>query len=124
MSHVQNSSAAAVAVVAAVPTTLPERPRRVDLGACILAACDRDADAAEIVAKRLRPRLVTQIERALGKEHAQDAEDVLDALFVEMLDGGVTIAEDVRPVRCLMRVARNFARRHLRELRGNWGEQD
>ena len=121
MNHVQFSNAAAVATVATVPSTIATPPRPTDLGECILAACDRDPDAAEIVAKRMRSRLLAEIERGLGQDHDQDAEDVLAWLFVEIMDGGVTIPEDVCPIRGLRRVARNFARRHLRELRGNWG---
>jgi DNA-directed RNA polymerase specialized sigma24 family protein len=110
----------AVPVAAAAPAATSLPPRSRTLGECIVAACDRDPDAAEVVANRLRPRLLEQIEKALG-DRAQDAEDVLDSLFVEILDGGVTIADVDSPVKCLMRVARNFARRYLRELRGNWG---
>jgi len=113
--------AVAVAVPVAVPVeaAVPVVPRRRSLGECVLAACDRDPDAAEVVANRLRPRLLEHIEKALG-DRAQDAEDVVDAFFLEMLDGGITIAEVGAPVKCLMRVARNFARRHVRELPGHW----
>jgi hypothetical protein len=123
MSHVHASSvAAAVAAVAAVPATIPAPRGPIGLGGAILAACDRDADAAEIVAKELRPRLVAEMERALGETHGQDAEDVVDEFFVAMLDGGVTIAAGGSPVQRLMTAARNFARSHLHALRGNCDE--
>jgi hypothetical protein len=113
-------AAAAPTAPVAVPAAISPAPRRRSLGECVLAACDRDPDALEVVATRLRTRLHEQIETVLG-DRAQDAEDVLDALFLEILDGGVEIGDVDWPVRGLMRVARRFARRHLRELRGNWG---
>jgi DNA-directed RNA polymerase specialized sigma24 family protein len=122
MSHV-HSQTAAIAPVSAVPDATATRRSRVSLGECILAASDRDADAAEIVAKALRPRLLEEIEKTLG-EHAQDAEDVVDALFLEMLDGGVTIAAGGSPIHRLMCVARNRARNHLHELRRDEEEDD
>jgi DNA-directed RNA polymerase specialized sigma24 family protein len=122
MSHVHASTVAAT--VAAVPATIPSRERPMGLCEAIFAACDRDPDAAEIVAKALRPRLVAEIERALGETHGQDAEDVADEFFVAILDGGVTIAAGGSPVQRLMTAARNFARSHLHALRGNCDEED
>jgi hypothetical protein len=120
MNHAHDSICA-VAVVAAPSTVAaseatPLAARRPTLSECVLAACDRDPDAAEVVATRLRPRLLAQIERTL-EEHAQDAEDVLDALFLEMLDGGITIAAAGSPIDQLMTVARNRARERRLELR-------
>jgi hypothetical protein len=128
MSLAHDSICAAAVVVApvapvapvAVPAATSPAPRRRSLGDCILAACDRDPDAAESVAVRLRGRLLEQIETVLG-DRAHDAEDVLDSLFLEMLEGGITIGDVDKPVRGLMRVARRFARRHRREVRDNWG---
>ena len=121
--NLAHDSICAVAVVAApasapvaVPAATDPDPRRRDLGECVLAACDRDPDAAEVVARRLRRRLMTQIERTLG-EHAQDAEDVFDTLFLEMLDGGITIDAWGSPVDQLVTVARSRARDHLHALR-------
>lgn len=124
MTHIHASTVAAVAAdVAAVPATvatIPVRARPLGLCEAIFAACDRDPDAAEIVAKALRPRLVEAVEGALGETHGQDAEDVVDEFFLAILDGDVTIAEGgASPVQLLMRAARNFARNHLHALAGN-----
>ncbi len=120
MSHVHVATVAAA--VAAAPATILERPRPFGLCEAIVAACDRDPDAAEIVAKALRPRLVAEIERVLGETHGQDAEDVVDEFFIAILDGGVTIAAGGSPVQRLMFAARNFARSYVHALHGNGGE--
>jgi len=115
MNLAHDSIRAAAPVATAVPSAATA-PRT--LGEYVLAACDRDPDAAEVVAIRLRSRLLVHIEKALG-EAVQDAEDVLDTLFLEMLDGGVTIEDVTTPVTCLMRVARRRARSHLAEHRAS-----
>jgi len=118
LAHDSICAAAPVATAVPVAATAPR-----SLGEYVLAACDRDPDAAEVVAIRLRSRLLVHIEKALG-EAVQDAEDVLDALFLEMLDGGITILDVTAPVTGLMRVARSRARNHLHAFRASEEEEE
>jgi len=113
MSHVHPSNATDAAATVVAPA------KELTLAQAILAACDRDPDAAEIVAEALRGRLVAEIAPILGRVHGQDAEDVVDDFFVAMLDGALTIAPGGPTVQRLMSKTRNFARSHLHALRGN-----
>jgi hypothetical protein len=95
-----------------------------DIESCILATCDGLEGAAEIVDLRLRPRLLAEVLQVLGPAHAMDADDVVDHLLREMLNGMMGVSRGGGAVPRLLSVARWVAERHVEVTRRRWGLDD
>jgi hypothetical protein len=118
-----NRSVAIVSDVLAPSIILPQPP--VDLDDHVRLACEGDRDAADVVARELRPRLIAKVIPVLGGRFEQDADEVVDDLLVAMLEGRVRPKRGRgEAVQTLLRMAVAYARRHTRDARTRWGEED
>jgi DNA-directed RNA polymerase specialized sigma24 family protein len=106
-------SAAALLVLADVEVTPTQLAR------FVRAACDRDYEAAEVVHRELAPRMLEQMRKALGTSR-HDAEDVLEELWMEMLEGALSPPASRDPVEWLLRIARERARDRRRDVVSEW----
>jgi hypothetical protein len=87
-------------------------------------AYEGDRDAADVVARELRPDLLHEVRFLLG-DFEHHADDVVDDVLVAMLDGRIRPRKGPdEGVGTLMRAARLFARRYLREVRLSYGGND
>lgn len=99
----------------------PVVERELTLDDHVRRACRGDRDAADVVARELRHVLLQVVRPHLG-DFEDDADDVVDDLFVAMLEERFSI--DPAPadaVLVLLRKAAMWARRHVRVVRGRWG---
>ena len=114
MNHSHRSNAS----VAFVPSTQSQPQPPLDLDDHVRLACEGDRDAADVVARELRPRLVHKAASALGGRLQQDADDVVHDLLVAMLEGRIRPKRGRgEAVQTLLRMAVAYARRHAREAR-------
>ncbi len=103
-------------VFASSTGTTAQRP--LDLDDHVRLACEGDRDAANVVARELRTRLVNKAAAALGGRLQQDADDVVHDLLVAMLEGRIRPKRGRgEAVQTLFRMAVAYARRHAREAR-------
>ncbi len=108
--------ATALAVVRSIPP-----PTTTDLDDQIELACDGDRDALAVVAQELRPRLIMQVVAVLGERFEQDADDVVDDLFLSMLEPREWFPRcRVGALPSLLFMAEIFARRHLEQACERW----
>ncbi len=116
MNHSHRSSAAIAFVPSTESPSTPQPP--LDLDDHVRLACEGDRDAADVVARELRPRLVHKAAAALGGRLQQDADDVVHDLLVAMLEGRIRPKRGRgEAVQTLLRMAVAYARRHAREAR-------
>ncbi len=95
-----------------------------NLEAAIHLACEGDTEAADQVARALRDRMVAAARDNLGV-FVMDAEDIVDDLFVEMLEGHVHPPRGHgRAVPMLLRLVSDMARRHMLERAADWDADD
>jgi hypothetical protein len=92
-----------------------------DLDDTIELACDGDRAALGVVAEELRDRLVMQVIAVRGERFENEADDVVDDLFLAMLDPRVPFARcRVGALPNLLFMAEIFARRHLEQASERW----
>jgi len=119
MSHANRSN---IATYTSPEATQSARTR--SLEAAVHLACDGDTDAADQVARELRERMVAAARDNLGI-FFMDAEDVVDDLFVEMLEGHVHPPRGHgRAVPMLLRLVADLARRRMLERAADWDADD
>ena len=114
MNHSHRSNA----TMATVPSVQSQPGPPLDLDDHVRLACEGDRDAADVVARELRTRLVNKAAAALGGRLQQDADDVVHDLLVAMLEGRIRPKRGRgEAVQTLLRMAVAYARRHAHEAR-------
>ncbi len=115
MTRFQTRYATAIALVR---STLPIAADRDDT---IQLACEGDRAAVNLVAHEHWALLLKEVTAVLGDRFAQDADDVVNDLFVAMLEREVPFArcrQDALPNLRIM--ARLYAEKHLRDACERW----
>jgi hypothetical protein len=119
MSHSNRSNIATFTSSEAIQST-----RARSLEAAIHLACEGDTEAADQVARELRERMVAEARDNLGI-FVMEAEDVVDDLFVEMLECHVHPPRGHgRAVPMLLRIVADLARRRMLERAADWDAED
>jgi DNA-directed RNA polymerase specialized sigma24 family protein len=106
-------------------STLQPRPNGplhwADLDALILRASEGDRRAIGVIAFEFGPSLIKGIRGSLGL-FAQDAADVLQEFYVEMLEGQSFFPPDRgRAIPWMHRILRAMARKYATERELEWG---
>ncbi len=119
MNRIHRSSAAV--------TLSATTPAQAELGLdrLVRRACMGDESAADLAAYELRSLLLMEVLPQLGSDDQQDAEDIVNDVFLAILEGqiqprrrrGETLAT-------VLRLAGVFARRSARKRRERWDPED
>ena len=100
-------------------TNTPALPTRDDL---VARALRGDPSAVEAVARTHGPMLLLEAERVLGAAFKQESEDVVQDLFVSMLEGRIDVLPvKGRAIEWIRGVVRAVARKRLSARERDWG---
>jgi hypothetical protein len=101
----------------AARTLIPTTPADAELAldALVRRACLGDESAADLAAYELRSLLLMEVLPQIGTDDAQDAEDIVNDVFVAMLEGRIlSRRRRGETLATVLRLAGVLARRHAR----------